>query len=268
MANIVENYVRFYGKEEDVRKARESVYTRVDDEDGHENLFDLKKIVPMPKELEGTTADTYSMFMYDLEAKAKGNAHMMKVLRDRLMQPHEYKSIMLDRDHPSYGLARQIDDFMKYGGKEKFIEETDKKLEVYGKTGCVDWYEWTRKNWGTKWNVSDSREVDKDTVFFITANSSPYKALEKFAEQNPKVMVAVWSVDYGIGLPASLDLYVAGKDGKCHGIQARTGEADMDFFHGNKDLFDDVDSLFPKRRVRTANRDRGTFKGIDGGQAR
>lgn len=71
--------------------------------------------------------------------------------------------------------------------------------------GHVDWYEWRRKNWGTKWNAKSSGVTD-DFITFETAWSAPWHILEELAKICP-IRVAWADEDLGSNC-GMVDLFV------------------------------------------------------------
>lgn len=57
--------------------------------------------------------------------------------------------------------------------------------------GPHGWYEWNRRNWGTKWDVKPSVFLDRDllTYEFDTAWSPPEQAIFRLSEQNPDLYI-------------------------------------------------------------------------------
>jgi len=72
---------------------------------------------------------------------------------------------------------------------------SDKLIEKYGHN---NWYSWALDNWGTKWNCYDSCEFDNGFQF-LTAWSTPYKAICKLSELFPEVEMNVRFYDEDFG---------------------------------------------------------------------
>ena len=63
--------------------------------------------------------------------------------------------------------------------------------ELYQKYGLFDWYDWSCKNWGTKWNACDTDMNDKDCIiWFDTAWCPPREIYRQIAKDNP-----TWEID-------------------------------------------------------------------------
>lgn len=60
--------------------------------------------------------------------------------------------------------------------------------QLYGKN---NWYDWSRANWGTKWNAfrfeDESDSYSPSQIRFITANGAPHPVLQKLSEMYPDI---------------------------------------------------------------------------------
>jgi len=63
----------------------------------------------------------------------------------------------------------------------------------------LNWYNWNREMWGTKWDVDDAKlAVESETKIrytFATANGAPEPALEALEEQYPELLIELESLD-------------------------------------------------------------------------
>ena len=63
-------------------------------------------------------------------------------------------------------------------------EESDRRRKEYG---ADNWYDWSVKNWGTKWNAYDlevyAMEDEKIAVCFLTAWSPPFEIFDEIEEK-------------------------------------------------------------------------------------
>lgn len=74
-------------------------------------------------------------------------------------------------------------------------EETQRLIQKYG---ARDWYDWSIKNWGTKWNSGETEIIDDNTVDFNTAWSTPEKLIEELCVKfNTRVHVMYADEDLG-----------------------------------------------------------------------
>lgn len=71
--------------------------------------------------------------------------------------------------------------------------------EKYGKENC--WYEWNKKNWGTKWNAFNQTNEEKspDTICFETANNGVPNLIKKIAWIFPNVELQYEFADEELG---------------------------------------------------------------------
>ena len=166
MPNWVQNDIYLHGEEKDIKAVLELVKSE-------ESEFDFNKIVPMPKELE-------------IESSSKNELAIICYLSNKLAVPFD----KLDENYLKHVTNMFDDNWAKTlyyermpNGKEEFDE-----LYELGKTCCenirkygyVDWYDWHRDKWGTKWNACEVY-IDDNHISFQTAWSVPDPILEAFA---------------------------------------------------------------------------------------
>lgn len=60
-------------------------------------------------------------------------------------------------------------------------EKQDK--ELVAKYGADNWYDWSVKNWGTKWNTDSVRKVSPQVVEFDTAWATPEPLIKALSEK-------------------------------------------------------------------------------------
>lgn len=128
-----------------------------------EELFDFNRIIPMPKELEGTNSPA---------------------------------KIVPDDDIQKELLAWDKSDF-KNGRRP--ISETESK-NLIAKYGANNWYDWCIANWGTKWNSYEvSYSDDKKKIVFDTAWSCPLPVIEALSEKFKDTTFTLKYADEDIG---------------------------------------------------------------------
>lgn len=110
---------------------------------------------------------------------------------------------------------KDLDEFVvKMGGQD---EEGDKREFTFNalvprpKAEENNWYDWNVKNWGTKWDASESSVYIHDEEFrvnitFDTAWSPPIEWLEKVAPQFPKLNFTLLYYEGGMGFAGELEL--------------------------------------------------------------
>lgn len=80
---------------------------------------------------------------------------------------------------------------------------------LYEKYGCYNWYDWSNKYWGTKWNACDSYIVDDNNINFSTAWCTPEPIWKSLSKKYPNVQVKV-SATYEEGYLVDA-VYINGK---------------------------------------------------------
>ena len=76
--------------------------------------------------------------------------------------------------------------------------------------GELNWYDWSIKYWGTKWNCNNAYYGDSYFVF-ETAWSAPDPVIAKLAEKFPKVKITHRYADEDIGYNCGINVYENGK---------------------------------------------------------
>ena len=140
--------------------------------------FDFNKIIPMPKELqedthrEGTDCPKCGKPFKKDGKRAWDNWMCSKCdIHDNI--GGRLGSTMFDSKRDIY--------------KQLSFNEKSLAKKWEQKYGTASWYDWSNKNWGTKWNVTDDSYVDRKgsteiRVHFATAWDAPYPVLEELSK--------------------------------------------------------------------------------------
>ena len=76
-------------------------------------------------------------------------------------------------------------------------------INIDAESDKPNWYDWCIKNWGTKWDVVDSKLVsdfgDSLEYFFLSAYNPPVAWLKKISKRFPKVQFRLKYEEEGIG---------------------------------------------------------------------
>lgn len=90
-------------------------------------------------------------------------------------------------------------------------QEKNKLIEKYG---VDNWYDWRLKNWGCKWDASDSgfwKDGDDWVVSFSTPWGPPDEFMKKLSAQFPKVTFILQFADEGMrSYPLGQATYIDG----------------------------------------------------------
>lgn len=131
--------------------------------EGDYNEFpDFNKLIPMPEELQITSGSLGGVSRAILFGGGDLN----------LLGLSECKSRFEKMD-----FERKVEDI-----QHAIKLETNKR-----KHGFDTWYDWSIKNWGTKWGAYSNVQADDFTFEFQTAWSAPLPIIEKLIELFPKI---------------------------------------------------------------------------------
>ncbi len=152
---------------------------------GKDSVLDFNRIIPMPESLnieagsrteKGLKAYKDFVYVYTFAGTEQ---------KDLLNIPKEKEEIFLR--------ARQDirrDEWEL--GKAAFQNEQ--------KYGATTWYEWARKNWGTKWSAYNAEIGEDNTIMFNTAWSRAMPVIQKLAENFPDLYFEYCWADEDFGV--------------------------------------------------------------------
>lgn len=196
MPNWITNKLKFSGKSDDI----ESLLNRVRSvsDDGSENLFDFEKIIPMPATLHITAGSATDYGIAVLLFREQGDA-------SKLLPVLSYPWVKAEGIVTPEALA----DYLVEKGTANLIDGK-KALENEKLYGATDWYEWSCKHWGTKWNSSYASSDSPKEMTFDTAWSSPFPVIEKLSKMFPKVKITLRFADEDFGQNCGEIVFKAG----------------------------------------------------------
>lgn len=190
---------------------------------------DFNMVIPMPKDLE-ITSGSYSYeaqnSIYFSEYTKQRIEKQVKV--DKLLAVHydsnKTQQEFLDEcleDNKILAEIRKIKS-LKLRGENKtsasnVAEAYDTFIKGYfnvQRYGSKDWYDWRIKNWGTKWNASDSSfNEETGVVEFDTAWSMPENIFRALSHFTP---LRVVYADEDLGSNCGMEDYFVDEDGNEH----------------------------------------------------
>jgi hypothetical protein len=154
-------------------------------------IIDFNKIVPMPQVLRETTCDgTVSDYEWAL-----GKDIFSELRREKgLGKP------VLNADDVTFN---QILEAVKkrvalYGRSNVDVDQLRKVHENYSRYGFTTWHDWSRANWGTKWNAYEQKE-EACLIVFDTAWSTPFPVMEALSKQHPNITFEIGYADEDMG---------------------------------------------------------------------
>lgn len=169
MPNHVLNKVTICGSKNDIAKCKKQILNTYKDEEGN-FTFSFQAIIPRAKSL-------------DIESSTCVEDAVWYVENDCKELPVSWLSWSQE----------QIDKYTELG------RIAIKNKELYG---FYDWYEWSIKNWGTKWDCYEvSVDFSDETISleFQTAWSTPYPVFARLSEQYPSLSIRVLYADEDFG---------------------------------------------------------------------
>jgi len=129
-----------------------------------ENMaIDFEKIIPMPAELH---IDECSTGDYGLAVIKKQNNEDMSIYEEELVK--NFNNMCLE-------------------SKDEALELGQKYYDNLKKYGYKTWYDWSRDNWGTKWNAMNTELMDSDSIYFETAWNGVEPLICALSEKFPDV---------------------------------------------------------------------------------
>lgn len=201
--NYCDNEVYITGSKDELAKIKVFVKGKEKDEDTNkeeEMLFDFDKIVPMPKELMITSGSNVDNCR-DIILAEKGD---LTAIEKMLSHPWVREKIMT---------KEQLLDHLKTKVKAEDMEEAKQSFINEEKYGAKDWYDWSRDNWGTKWNAARPTlcESSRRLVYqFDTAWAPPLPVIKKLSELFPNVTIKIKFYEMGVGFQGTY-IFKAGK---------------------------------------------------------
>lgn len=160
MPNWCENRLTIQGYKDHIKTCVNNIV----DNNGHEPFFDFNRIVPMPDSIKNATSS-------NIEHIAKA------IYKHRVEGDSNLLLGYLDYDWVKDLKINNVNDLIKV-----FTEKYEKELYIYFYNAVMyddySWYGWSLKNWGCKWNSSNtmvfiSKDWSKAEIVFDTPWSPP-----------------------------------------------------------------------------------------------
>lgn len=169
--HVINKLVVITENETELKNFLNSIKNKEDDN----RVIDFNNILPMPEELKNTEASTRidDAILYFL-----------------------YKENRFDECEKYLSYPRKLENIKTFDTKEE--KECNEMYELgkyyiglYDKYGYKNWYEWSKVNWGTKWNAYntyyDYVEKNEACIMFTTAWVDVAELIQELAKQNPNI---------------------------------------------------------------------------------
>lgn len=200
MPNHITNVIRFSGDDAHIKDLLTAIQK---DEEGF-GTFDFNKLIPMPKSLNiECGSDTWRALEIYLTAvnpdtpdkgvPKLGKRDFHKLLKglDSERSYHQFHTQLSAAEIARYTEYRPLKEMMELGKTA-----ADNVLQY----GASTWYDWSIRNWGTKWNAYECYcECDNSFIEFNTAWCGVPLIAAKLAEKFPDVDFTYLWADEDIG---------------------------------------------------------------------
>jgi len=161
MPNHCENILTITGTKKEIKRCR--AFIRGEEK---EQFIDFNNIIPMPKELVGTRSP-------------------MNIISQKDYKEQEERIAKANKE-PNWQDSRCLTKSLSKSYHDKF--------------GADNWYDWSVKNWGTKWNAYGQAVLAPNQIRFDTAWASPVPIIAKLSTLFPKLTFEVeYDIEGGCG---------------------------------------------------------------------
>lgn len=184
MPNHVTNKLKINGSKEQIDKIKK--YLKIDYDDCTVGM-DFNKIIPMPKSLNMISGFIEDLALSVYIQENPSSINIIKRTKDffLLRSEKEIKEYLTEHRDKTYI------DLLRLG--EQYF---DNILEY----GNSTWYDWSIKNWGTKWNAYKCDLEDKENIiYFLTAWNGVPKLIEMLSFKFPEVELEYYYADENFG---------------------------------------------------------------------
>jgi len=164
MPNHVTNILKFEGDEEQIKKLLKKIKGEPF-EDGTPRLIDFSKIIPFPKELEGTVSPA---------------------------------KIVTQKEHKEWVRKYNSGELNEWERESKPLTQ-EMSDNLIRKFGTDNWYDWKCNNWGTKWGAYSIEQGEGNSIIFQTAWSIAEPIMIKLSKMFPEVKMTLEYADEDFG---------------------------------------------------------------------
>jgi|GEM_PF-607275 len=185
--------------------------------DGTEECFDFNTVIPMPREMNiefgSRSDDGLCLYATELDPRADYLGARENKLSPREMEQFRRKfngRLLVSEDF--FLSKEQVDDLRRKYGKDfaKIIALGKQMSDNVDKYGAMNWYEWSIKNWGTKWNSADT-EWNDTSFTFDTAWDPATPVIVEMSKMHPDIRMAFLYSDENIGSHTGYMLLTGGR---------------------------------------------------------
>lgn len=206
MPNHVMNRITLECSDERAKEIMEALMydPNPDDEEGTGfGTLDFNKLIPMPPSLMieagSSTEQGIEIYLTAVNPNAP-DYDLPKMPEDR------FEKLVNDLNaerrfslYKPYLSEEEVQKYTRYSSFGKLADTGKQAINNMINYGATTWYDWSIKNWGTKWNSYDSWKGDDKGFQFSTAWSAPHPVLDALAKKYPDVRITHEWADEDIG---------------------------------------------------------------------
>ena len=206
MPNHVMNRITLECSDERAKEIMEAVqYDPNPDDEENTGLgtLDFNKLIPMPPSLMieagSSTEQGIEIYLTAVNPDTK-DYDLPKMPEDKFKKL--VSSLNVERRFTVYKPSLSDEEIQKYTMYSSFGKLADTGKQAINNLlnyGATTWYDWSIKNWGTKWNSYDTWKGDDHGFQFSTAWSAPHPVLDALAKKYPDVRITHEWADEDIG---------------------------------------------------------------------
>lgn len=207
MPNWVVNNVYLNGNKNEVQSILDLICCK-ENEENYDDVIDFNHVIPMPQSMQvvsGGWSNEYIAVYVKSLPKEEQVAVIEDLQKARCRFYGNYYNKYIDAFTKEINADRL--ERMHKNFQEDYKELQPKSIEDIGKAyidnirnyGVDTWYDWSVKNWGTKWNASNGC-ISDDRFSFDTAWSAAIPITLKLSEMYPSIVFTHEFADEDIGM--------------------------------------------------------------------
>jgi hypothetical protein len=197
LPNYVTHRCTVHGSAEDIAAFQKLMIREAEDKTFEDEIFDFARLIPMPPILSKVDKNTISENLYHI-------LYRTKKMPESWASMNKYCSYRLGPMHESVGKSDEEIRALLVSIAPENLQKAELMKEAVDTTGFTSWYDWSIRNWGTKWNSMHFKRISDDPFVFVfdTAWSAPVPVFEALAERFPNLQIHCATFDEGWGFAA------------------------------------------------------------------
>lgn len=234
MPNHIQSKLQIIGSKMKVKEV--FAFIAAKDEDGKDVQIDFNKIIPMPDELN---IEVHSGIKTWVDI-CTGQIDFTPLFNGL---PKSSAELLKDGQYGTLANSLNAHTAMEHitGKREGNVKDfSDLEFDIFVKClknnrthGFASWFEWRKKNWGTKWNAYDQNDERNtaDTIYFQTAWSCPLIVIAELSKLFPNCDFKIDYADEDSGSNAGIITFRNGEATEVFQPESQSKEAYELFFN-------------------------------------